>query len=121
LNKSNPIPDLYIRDTNKEKRDAVEKLANNFYVKYKAHFSSNNKPNKPNMNRDRFIDFLDKIYDKYQLTYDNNYLLGEMIEQLNASISFNVPPKLTENIKAKCSQSGCWLFIYSFDEIERRL
>ena len=65
LNKSTPIPDLYIRDVAKEKRDIIENVANNWQVKYKTHFSSNNKTNKPNINRDRFIDLLEKIYNKY--------------------------------------------------------
>ena len=121
LNKSNPIPELYIKDINQEKRDVIEKVSNKFCVKYKSHFSSNVRPNKPNINRDRFIDMLDKIYIKYNLNYENNFLLEEMIENLNTYISFNIPSKLTESVKTKCSQTGCWLFIYSVDEIEKLL
>ena len=121
LNKSNPIPDLYIRDTEKEKRDAIEKITNQFYVKYKIHFSSNNKPKKPNINRDRFIDLLDKLYDKYKFICENSTLIEKLLEQLNTSISYNIPPKLSESIKTKCCQSGCWLFIYTIEEIEKKI
>jgi hypothetical protein len=121
LNKSNPIPDLYLRDVNKEKRDTIEKIANTYCVKYKSHFSSNSRPNKPNINRDRFIDLLDTLYDKYTLTYENNYLLEEMIDNMNAHISFNIPNKLSQTIKNKCLQTGCWLFIYNTDEIEKKI
>ena len=58
LNKSSPISDLYIRDFVKEKRAIIENVANNWQIKFKSHFSANNKPNKPNVNRDRFIDLL---------------------------------------------------------------
>lgn len=117
LNKSTPIPDLYIRDVVKEKRDIIENVANNWQVKYKTHFSSNNKPNKPNINRDRFIDLLEKIYNKYNINENNKNLLEEVLERANWNISINIPLKLSETIVKKCKDSGCWLFIYSDDKL----
>lgn len=117
LNKSTPIPDLYIRDVVKEKRDIIENVANNWQVKYKTHFSSNNKPNKPNINRDRFIDLLEQIYNKYNINENNKNLLEEVLERANWNISINIPLKLSETIVKKCKDSGCWLFIYSDDKI----
>lgn len=119
LNKSNPIPDLYIRDANKDKRDIIETVSNNWQVKYKSHFSSNNKPNKPNVNRDRFIDLLEMIYDKYKITSENKFLLEELLQRTNTQISFNVPRKLSPAIKEKCSKSGLYLFIYTIDELAK--
>lgn len=117
LNKSTPIPDLYIRDIVKEKRDIIENVANNWQVKYKSHFSSNNKPNKPNINRDRFIDLLEKIYNKYNINENNKNLLEEVLERANWNISINIPLKLSQSIIDKCQSTGCWLFIYSDDKI----
>lgn len=117
LNKSTPIPDLYIRDIAKEKRDIIENVANNWQVKYKSHFSSNNKPNKPNINRDRFIDLLEKIYNKYNINENNKNLLEEVLERANWNISINIPLKLSQSIIDKCQTTGCWLFIYSDDKI----
>lgn len=117
LNKSTPIPDLYIRDIVKEKRDIIENVANNWQVKYKSHFSSNNKPNKPNINRDRFIDLLEKIYNKYNINENNKNLLEEVLERANWNISINIPLKLSQSIIDKCQTTGCWLFIYSDDKI----
>jgi hypothetical protein len=117
LNKSTPIPDLYIRDIVKEKRDIIENVANNWQVKYKSHFSSNNKPNKPNINRDRFIDLLEKIYNKYNINENNKNLLEEVLERANWNISINIPLKLSQSIIDKCHSTGCWLFIYSDDKI----
>jgi len=49
INKSNPIPDLYIKDNNKLKRDIIENVTSEWTKKYKTHFSANKKPNKPNI------------------------------------------------------------------------
>ena len=117
LNKSTPIPDLYIRDVVKEKRDIIENLANKWQTKYKVHFSSNNKPNKPNINRDRFIDLLEQIYNKYNINENNKNLLEEVLERANWNISVNIPLRLSETIAKKCKDSGCWLFIYTDDKI----
>ena len=117
LNKSNPVPDLYIRDTNKEKKDIIEGITNNWIVKYNSHFSSNNKPNKPNINRDRFIDLLDAVYDKYKITEENKLLLEQILERTNTNIYYNIPKKISEKIREKCSNTGCWLFIYNIDKL----
>ena len=117
LNKSNPIPELYIRDTNKDKRDIIETIANNWQIKYKSHFSSNSKPNKPNINRDRFIDLLDILYDKFHITEENKIKLEQILDKTNTNILYNLPRKLSQNTKEKCSISGCWLFIYNNDEL----
>ena len=121
LNKSNPIPELYIRDLNQEKREIIEAVSNNWQVKYKSHFSSTNKPNKPNMNRDRFIDLLEIIYDKYNISNDNKYLLEELLQRTNTNILFNIPRKLSHPIKEKCSKTGLWLFIYTTEELVKMI
>ena len=117
LNKSSPISELYIRDFIKEKREIIENVANNWQVKYKSHFSSNNKPNKPNINRDRFIDLLQEIYVKYNINEDNKQLLEQVLDRANWNISINIPHKLSETIIDKCKSTGCWLFIYSNEKL----
>ena len=117
LNKSNPIPELYVRDLNQEKREIIESVSNNWQVKYKSHFSSNSKPNKPNVNRDRFIDLLEIVYDKYKITNENKFLLEEKLQKTNTNILFNIPRKLSQSIKEKCSKTGLWMFIYTIEEL----
>ena len=117
LNKSNPIPDLYIRDLNEEKKRIIETITNEWSVKYKSHFSSNNKPNKPNVNRDRFMDLLEKLYKKYKICEENQYVLRECLDRTNTNIYFHLPKKLSPSIKEKCTNSGCWLFIYTMEEL----
>jgi len=117
LNKSNPIPDLYVRDVNKDKREIIETIANNWQVKYKSHFSANSKPNKPNVNRDRFIDLLCTLYDKYKISEETKLSLEQLLDRTNADIPFNIPKKISKGIKEKCDDTGCWLFIYSIEEL----
>lgn len=117
LNKSSPISDLYIRDFVKEKREIIENVANTWQVKYKSHFSSNNKPNKPNVNRDRFIDLLQEVYVKYNINEDNKHLLEQVLDRANWDISINIPHKLSETIVDKCKSTGCWLFIYTNEKL----
>jgi hypothetical protein len=121
LNKSSPISDLYIRDFIKEKREIIENVANNWQIKYKSHFSANNKPNKPNVNRDRFIDLLQEIYVKYNINEDNKYILEQVLDRTNWNISTNIPHKLSESIIDKCKSSGCWLFIYTNDKLVKMI
>ena len=117
LNKSTPISELYIKDFVKEKREIIENVSNNWQVKYKSHFSSNNKPNKPNINRDRFIDLLEEVYVKYNINEENKNKLEQLLDRANWNISNNIPLKLSPTIIEKCNSSGCWLFIYSNDKL----
>ena len=117
LNKSTPISELYIKDFVKEKREIIENVSNNWQVKYKSHFSSNNKPNKPNINRDRFVDLLEEVYIKYNINEENKNKLDQLLDRANWNISNNIPLKLSDTIIEKCKSSGCWLFIYSTDKL----
>ena len=121
LNKSNPIPELYVRDVAKDKRRCIELVASRWQNKYKAHFSSTNKPQRPNVNRDRFIDLLDAIYEKHQLTEETEEKLEQKIEQANRHISQNVPKKLSQSIRDKCEMTECWLFVYTYEELVKML
>lgn len=123
LNKSNPIPDLYIRDVNKDKKEIIEKIAKDWQTKYPSHFSSKSKPYKPNINRDRFIDLLEIVYDKYEINEEKKALLENILERTNTNISYNVPRKIikTKIINEKCVETGCWLFIYTVDELVKMM
>jgi hypothetical protein len=119
LNKSVPIPDLYEKDTEKIKQDLVELVALRWQKEYKSHFSITNKTQRPNLNINRFMDLLSAIYDKYDITEDTHDLLDHLLRQTNADIAANPPEgkKYTENMLAKCTTSGCWLFLYTVEEL----
>jgi hypothetical protein len=117
LNKSNPIPELYVRDFKKDKQDAVEHVCHHWQTLHKTHFSPSNKPQKPNINRDRFMDLLGAVWDKHHLTEETKGTLETILQQTNAHISQHVPAKTTKAIREKCEGSGCWLFLYTPDEL----
>ena len=112
LNKSNPVPELYFRDEVKERKEVIENIVKVWQTKYKPHFSSSIKPNIPNINRDRFIDLLDKLYDKYDIKLETQYVLEDALENMNEYIKNNIPKKLSELIVKKCNETGCYLFLY---------
>ena len=121
LNKSNPIPELYVRDVAKDKQDLIQSVTIKWQNRFKVHFSGSAKPNKPNINRDRFIDVLDAVYDKYHLTDETKEKLEQILERNNKQISQNIPKKLSESIRQKCEATGCWLFLYSPEELAKML
>jgi hypothetical protein len=118
LNKSNPVPDLYFRDEIKERKEVIENIVKIWQTKYKSHFSSSIKPNIPNINRDRFIDLLDKLYDKYDIKSETQYVLEDALENMNEHIKINIPKKLSEIIIKKCSETGCYLFLFKLEKLE---
>ena len=114
LNKSNPVPELYIRDVTKEKRDLIELIVLKWQGRYPSHFSSSSSPNKPNCNRDKFIGFLDEVYDKF---VDPLGDLENALAQCNEFIKMNIP-KTSPSVLKKCEESGCFLFLHKFDKLQ---
>jgi len=121
LNRANPVPALYIANNTAEgKRMDIWKAVNTWMERYPGHFSPRAKPHKPNVNRDRFVDFLDNLYDKIS---DKDLL--SRLDQTNSFIQRQLADpgvlrkmKLTESILEKCHASGCFLFLYSFEKLE---
>ena len=85
LNKSQNVPDLYICDNNKDKRNIIESIENEWFVKYKKHFSSSSNPNIGNTNRNKFIELLDKLYEKHKIRQCN----FEKLKKLSRIYPFN--------------------------------
>jgi hypothetical protein len=117
LNKSIPIPELYVRDFAMEKRTIIENIVNSWYSKYKSHFSSNRKPNKPNVNREQFIELIDYLYEKHRIREQTKVKLDYLLQEANTQISMNIPNKLTIPVIDKCTASGCWLFVYPIEKL----
>jgi hypothetical protein len=118
LNKSQIVPELYIRDQAKEKRDIIETIANEWFVKYKKHFSSSSNPIIGNTNRNKFVDLLDKIYEKHKIDESNCEKLRKLLNDANFKISTNIPTKASIDIRVKCKDSGCYLFLFKNDKLE---
>lgn len=118
LNKSQSVPELYIRDPKKEKRDIIENIANEWFVRYKKHFSSSANPIIGNTNRNKFVELLDKLYEKYKIDETNSDKLRKLLDDANLNISTNIPSKASIDIRVKCKETGCYLFLYKNDKLE---
>ena len=118
LNKSNPVPELYFRDSAKERKDVIESVVAQWQTKYKTHFSANKNPNIPNVNRDRFIELLDSLYDKLDITQERQYILEEALDNMNQYIKQHLPRKISETMRNKCNETGCYLFLYKMEKLE---
>lgn len=118
LNKSQVVPDLYMRDTKKEKRDLIDAIANEWYVRYKIHFSSSINPNTGNTNRNKFVELLDKLYDKYNIDNLSRNKLRKLLEIANQKMSENISSKITISTRVRCKETGCYLFLYKNDKLE---
>ena len=118
LNKCNPISEIYIRDVSREKREIIESIVSQWQVTYKTHFSSVSKPNRPNVNRDRFMDLLSELYDRFK----NKDILENKLNQMNSEILFQHSlKKLPQKTREKCSETNCWLFIYTCEELAKMI
>ena len=121
LNKSNPVSELYLRNPEKEKQECIEEVVKDWHKKYKVHFSPTNKPNRPNINRDRFMDILSEVYDRLKMTQETMGKLGETMRRVNQMISQNPPKQASAEMQKKCKESGCWLFLYSEEALTNLL
>lgn len=118
LNKSQAVPDIYIRDVTREKKEIIETIANDWQIRYKKHFSSSASPISGNTNRHKFINLLDIIYDKYKIDDTKFDKFKQILEEANNRMSLNVPKKTTIDTRLKCRDTGCYLFLYKNDKLE---
>jgi hypothetical protein len=117
LNKSNPVPDLYINDNTKEKKTIIENITKQYQKLFKPHFSTSQNPTVPNINREKFIDLLDKIYERYNITEETKEKIDELLTNANNFIKNNIPNKISKKAIEKCNETGCYLFILKDNQL----
>jgi len=118
LNKSQTVSELYICDHAKEKKDIIENIVNDWCFRFKKHFSASANPITGNTNRTKFSNLLLHLYDKYRISQSNIEKLKNILESANEKVSQNIPNKVSEDIKRKCRESGCYLFLLKPDVLE---
>jgi len=118
LNKSNPVPELYFENNNQQKRTLIETIVNEWITDFNTHFTSSKNPNIPNMNRDKFIEILDFVYEKYQLNNSTNYLLSEKLYELNSKLKTTPPKKTSQSAIDKCNKTGCFIFLIGREKLQ---
>lgn len=119
INMCNPVPDLYIQNPHYEKRCLIEEVAKKWQDKFHTHFSANSKPNVPNINRDRFIEILNHLCEKYGIDNSNNpHRLEELLYETNNKIRQNLPKRISQKSLDKCNNTGCYLFLVRQDILQ---
>jgi hypothetical protein len=119
LNKCQIVPDLYIKDTNKDKRLIIDTIVNDWQENYKNHFQGSDRPILANTNRNKFVDLLDKVYEKYQLDETGEPKLRQLLAEANNKIAGAIPSKASITMRLKCKESGCFLFLLKNDKLEK--
>ena len=87
-------------------------------MKYKKHFSSASNPITGNTNRNKFIELLDKLYEKHNIRSCNSDKLRKLLDNANERISTNIPPKASVDARVKCRETGCYLFLVKNNILE---
>ena len=119
INLSNPVPNLYIQNTDYEKKCLIEEVVKLWTDKFRTHFSATPRPNVPNINRDRFIELLDFICEKYDINRSkNSHKLEELLYTTNHRIRTNLPKNLSQKSLEKCTSSGCFLVLVKPDILQ---
>jgi hypothetical protein len=117
LNKSISVSELYNGNSSKVKKDYIELLCSRYQLRYTTHFQASKKPNKPNINRDTFMNILNAVYDTLELTEENKERLEILLEDINEHISEHPPKKVTDAALQKCERTGCYLFLESEERL----
>jgi hypothetical protein len=122
LNKSIPVPDLYLQNPDQAKRDVINAIVDKWIINYSVHFSLSRKFQRPNMNRTVFTDILNDLYEKYKELLLDSHELEEQLLQYNELIrqqfqNETVPKTAIE----KCKRSGLWLFMIGYDELVEKI
>jgi hypothetical protein len=119
LNKSQTVSELYICDHSKEKKEMIESIVEEWYQRFKKHFSSTSNPVTGNTNKTKFTNLLLHLYDKHKIRQSNAEKLKKILENANIRISKNIPDTVSSlNIRVKCKDSGCYLFLLKNDVLE---
>jgi hypothetical protein len=113
LNKSIPIPELYIQDLDQIKRNVVESIVVAWEKRYPDHFSTSRKPVRPHMNRTMFTDLIEEIYEKYK---EDDVTDADTIERALLQLNDMAGQQWCEEDKPKtaiekCRKTGFWLFM----------
>jgi hypothetical protein len=114
LNKSIPVPDLYLQNPDQVKRDVIQIIVDRWEFRYAQHFSTSFKFQRPNMNRTVFVNLLDDIYEKYD---DLDAVeLEEKLMRYNEVVRQQFEGETTPKTAIeKCGRSGLWLFMVGYD------
>jgi len=118
LNKSNPVPDIYIREeTDNNVKIMITELVKKITEQWPKHQSGSKKPQRPNFNRDNLTEKLDDILKKKCIDdMDNIDSIWNRILQLNKLYKdfYKDNVDISQKIMKKCNKNDCYLFLKEF-------
>jgi hypothetical protein len=118
LNKAVPISEIYIPPATNEtqlRKQRIIDAAADWQRRFPKHFSASNSFQMPNMNRDRFMDILAEVYDKSE-DKDLTNILNRTNDHFAALVKLG-RHKVSDATLKKCTETGCWLFVYKGDAL----
>lgn len=127
INYSQPMPiEMRQSQDDIEKNGIVNRIADEYIRRYKKCFADSNNEtylrNERKTSRDKFIVLLSKIYDKYNININRIGTLQQKLEIANDKIRIELSENKIkcnrENIKDRCRETGCYLFLYKDDKLE---
>lgn len=120
INHSQPMP-TEMREFSQdiEKNGIINRIADEYINRYKQCFADSNNESymrsNRKTNRDKFIVLLSKLYDKYNIDINRVGTLQQRLEIANDKIRCELQDnkiKCNQNIKSKCQETGCYLFLH---------
>jgi len=109
LNKAISVPELFVTEQREIRVDDLLQIVDGFCKNYTALKSNSRHPQRPNFNRDNFME------DFYHIVRDSGKSVEEVMQRLlqfNHHLGSRDKSKLSKTIIEKCERSGLWLFAW---------
>jgi hypothetical protein len=110
INKSVPVPALYLEEHNPQIMDEIRTLSRKYAETYKPFLSTSSNCHAPNFNRDSLEDQLFKIWQDYSGEVSVNQSSEALVELNQRYARGEFPAKLNGTVTTKCTKYGFWLF-----------
>jgi hypothetical protein len=110
LNKAISVPELFVTEQTDVRVEDLLQCVDGFCKNYAALKSNSRNPQRPNFNRDNFMQ------DLYQIVLDSGLGLEESMRrilQFNHDLRGRDTSKLSKTVIDKCERTGMWLFAWS--------
>jgi hypothetical protein len=110
LNKAISVPDLFVENASEESVSVVLAAVEVFCKKYDRLKSPSGRPQRPNYNRDVFMNDIVRLMKELRIGVDE---LMSRLDKRNTILAGQDHSKLSQNVRQKCESSGLWLFAVS--------
>lgn len=110
LNKAVSVPELFLEEKSEISYEELRDIVDEFCKNYKSLQSPSKHPQRPNFNRDNFMDELYQIIKETGLTPEQ---VIHKLTILNTQLRLKDKSDLSKTILEKCERTGLWLFAWN--------